>query len=107
MIHVRIPLVITPDFNQGRTQQKTWVYTCTPDKKKIEVSRRIIRSDPNTNSQIAQVRSDPNTNSQIAQVRVRVLNFAQQEGKRRGGHTCHGGFRSPAKAPTKTWAAGA
>jgi hypothetical protein len=66
----------------------------------------VIRSDSNTNSHIAQVRSDPNTNSQIAQVRVPVLNFTQQEGKRRDGHTCHGGFRSPAKAPTKTWAAG-
>jgi len=66
----------------------------------------VIRSDPNTNSQIAQVRSDPNTTTQIAQVRVRVLNLAQQEGKRRGGHTCRGEFRSPAKAPTKTWAAG-
>ena len=24
-----------------------------------------------------------------------VLNFAQQEGKRRGGHTCCGGFSAP------------
>ena len=38
-----------------------------------------------------------------AQVRVRVLNFAQQEGKRRGGHAWCGGFPSPAKGPTKTW----
>ena len=39
-----------------------------------------------------------------AQVRVWVLNFTQQEGKRRGEHTCSCGFLSPAKAPTKTWA---
>jgi hypothetical protein len=31
-------------------------------------------------------RSDPNTNRQIAYVRVWVLSFAQQEGKREGGH---------------------
>jgi hypothetical protein len=52
------------------------------------------------------ISSDPNTNSQIAQDRVRVLNFAQQEGKGRSGHTWCGGFPSPAPGPKKTWAAG-
>ena len=41
-----------------------------------------------------------------AQVRVRVLNFAQQEWKRRSEHTWCGGFPSPATGPKKTWAAG-
>jgi len=32
-----------------------------------------------------EIRSDPNTNNKIDRVRVRVLNFATQEGGRRGG----------------------
>jgi hypothetical protein len=45
-----------------------------------------MRSDTDKDNQIAQTRLDPNTNSQIARARVRVLKFAHQEGKRRGGY---------------------
>jgi hypothetical protein len=88
MIYVKIPLVITLDFNQGRTQQKRWVYTCT---KLVGVINSytcslVMRSDTDTDNQIAQTRLDLNTNSQIARARVRVLKFAHQEGKRRGGY---------------------
>ena len=34
-----------------------------------------------------------------------MLNLAQQEGKRRSGHTWCGGFPSPATGPKKTWEA--
>lgn len=72
-----------------------------------------IKSDPNTNSNIAHVRlrgaqfctaGREEQGWATAQVRSWVLNFAQQEAKRRDGHTYYGGFASPAKGSTKTWA---
>jgi len=57
------------------------------------------------------IRSDPNTNIQIAGVvRVRVPSFAHQEGARRGAHTCwvpvagEGAGEGLARGPTKTCA---
>lgn len=52
--------------------------------------------------------SDPNTNTQIAQVRVRALSFARQEGARRGAHTCWElvAGEDVAKGPAKTRATG-